>query len=189
LKQRKKGHRGIVTRLVNEATPLFEGERVEKSIIHLQTIDKQLTEKLKVLRGFNEEILTLIDVKDIENDVLESEDIAAKVSQLCGEIKAFLVKPDKLPPVSTVATTMKDPKTSERTHQGQTPWNIELNESYQNCTCLNFPRDNPFSILLGKLTSAVHQNADLSVIDKFNYLKGLVQYKDLHYLREIMQQP
>ena len=55
LKQRRKGNCGVVTRFINEATPLLEGERVERSIIRLQTIDKQLTEKLKVLRGFDEE--------------------------------------------------------------------------------------------------------------------------------------
>ena len=76
--------------MVDEAMPLFEGERVEKSIICLQTIDKQTTEKLKVLRGFNEEILTLHE--DIENDVLEAEDIADKVLPLCGEIKSIPCK-------------------------------------------------------------------------------------------------
>jgi len=42
--------------------PLFEGETVERSIICLQTIGKQLKEKLQVLRGFNE-MLTLIMLK------------------------------------------------------------------------------------------------------------------------------
>ena len=82
VKQRRKGHHGVVTRLINETTPLFEGERTERSIIRLRIIDEQLTEKLKLLRGFDEEILALIDVKDIENDVLEAEAIADKVSQL-----------------------------------------------------------------------------------------------------------
>ena len=48
VKQRRKGHRGVVTRLINEATPLFEGERTERSIIRLRIIDEQLTEKLKL---------------------------------------------------------------------------------------------------------------------------------------------
>ena len=67
--------------MVNEAMPLFEGERVKRSIIRLQTIDKQLTEKLKVLRGFD------FNTEDIENDVLEAEDIADKVLHLCGELR------------------------------------------------------------------------------------------------------
>ena len=57
LKQWRKGHREVVTRLINETAPLLEGEREEKSIIRLHIIDEQFTEKLKVLRGFNEKLL------------------------------------------------------------------------------------------------------------------------------------
>ena len=53
VKQQRKGHRGVVTRLINEAISLFEGERTERSIIRLRIIDEQLTEKLKLLRGFD----------------------------------------------------------------------------------------------------------------------------------------
>jgi len=54
LKQQRKSHSGIVTRLINKAALLLEGRKVERSIICLNNIDQQLTEKLKVLRGFNE---------------------------------------------------------------------------------------------------------------------------------------
>jgi len=116
LKQRRKGHRGVVTRLINEAAPLLEGERVEKSVSRLRTIDEQLTEKLKVLRGFDEEMLTLIDVKEIENDLLEAEAIADKVSQVCGEIKAYLSKPNKLPVTKDIDSSVsRDAERSEIT--------------------------------------------------------------------------
>ena len=47
----------LLYRLVNEATPLLEGEHSKKSIVHLKTIDEQLTKMLMVLRGLDKEVL------------------------------------------------------------------------------------------------------------------------------------
>lgn len=53
-------------------------------------------------------------MKDIENDVLEAEAIADKVLQLCGEIKAYLTKADKLSGSNPAAVfKLKDAETSE----------------------------------------------------------------------------
>lgn len=176
-KQRRKGHRGVVTRLINEATPLFEGERTEKSIIRLKIIDEQLTEKLKVLRGFDEEVLTLIDVKDIENDVLEAEAIADKVSQVCGEIKAYLSKPDKLMTSKTAAVSpKKDTETSEAARKDVPRLESSGRPKLPKLYLPKFSGEIiQFQTFLESFTSAVHLNPDLSVIDKFNYLKGLVE--------------
>ena len=40
VKARRKAHRGVVTKLVNEATPLIEGERTERVLTRLKTIDE-----------------------------------------------------------------------------------------------------------------------------------------------------
>ncbi|XP_065909767.1 uncharacterized protein [Dysidea avara] len=175
LKQRRKGHRGVVTRLIKEAASLLEGERVEKSITRLRIIDEQLTEKLKVLRGFDEDMVTLIDVKEIENDVLEAEAIADKVSQLCGEIKAYLKKPDTLP--VGMSTDASVTETSEITRRN-TP-RLDESRVRPKLPKLYLPKFSGevihFQSFWESFTSAVHQNPDLSVIDKFNYLKGLVE--------------
>ena len=96
VKARRKAHRGVVTKLVNEATPLIEGERTERVLTRLKTIDEQLAEKTKTLKNLDEEVLRLIEVTEIENDVLESETVLDKIAQLRGEIHAFLKRPIKL---------------------------------------------------------------------------------------------
>jgi len=177
VKQRRKGHRGVVTRLINEATPLFEGDRSEKSIIRLRIIDEQLTEKLKVLRTFDEEVLTLIDVKEIENDVLQAEDIADKVSQLCGEIKAYLTKPPKLSASKTDDVSVpKDTETSKVARRVVPRLESSIKPKLPKLYLPKFAGEIiQFQTFWESFTSAVHSNPDLSVIDKFNYLKGLVE--------------
>ena len=96
VKARRKAHRGVVTKLVNEATPLIEGERTERVLTRLKTIDEQLAEKTRTLKNLDEEVLRSIDVTEIENDVLESETVLDKIAQLRGEIHVFSKKPTKL---------------------------------------------------------------------------------------------
>ena len=97
VKARRKAHRGVVTRIINETTPLLEGERTERILTRLKTTDEQLVEKTKTLKGLDEEILESIDVSEIEDDVLESEVIVEKIAQLHEEINAFIEKSWKLP--------------------------------------------------------------------------------------------
>ena len=66
LKAKRRGHRSVVTRLINEATPMMEEERTDKIVTRLRNICVQLEEKSCLLRTFNEDVLTLIDVEEIE---------------------------------------------------------------------------------------------------------------------------
>jgi len=93
----RKAHQGVVTRLINESTPLLEGERTERILTCLKTIDEQLVEKTRTLRNLDEEVLESIDVLEIKDDVLESEAIVNKTAQLRGKISTFIKKPFKLP--------------------------------------------------------------------------------------------
>ena len=110
--------------------------------------------------------------------MLEVEAIADKVLQLCGKIKAYLKKPDKLPvDKSTDASIPKNTETSEIARRdtprldptGQTESRVrpKLAKLY----LPKFSREViHFQSFWESFTSAVHQNTDLSVIDKFNYL-------------------
>ena len=76
--------------MVNEATPILEGEITDKLLTCLRIIDGQLKDKGRLLSSFNEEILALINVPDIEADILESETISDRIAQMRGEIKVML---------------------------------------------------------------------------------------------------
>ena len=90
VKARRKAHRSVVTRLVNEATPILEGEITDKLLTRLRIIDGQLEDKGRLLSSFDEEIIALIDVAEIEADILESETVSDKIAQMRGEIKVVL---------------------------------------------------------------------------------------------------
>ena len=193
VKARRKAHRGVVTKLVNEATPLIEGERTERVLTRLKTIDEQLAEKTKTLKNLDEEVLRLIEVTEIENDVLESETVVDKIAQLRGEINAFLKKPIKLPeelssdhvrstmarePVSTDPSPRRD-STSRIDDPGIIEMPSRSGGMKPKLPKLHLPRFagdiTKFQTFWDSFESAVHVNSDLSSIDKFNYLKALVE--------------
>ena len=66
LKAKRRAHQSIVTRLINEAAPMMEGEHTDRIVTRPQTIDVQLEEKVTMLQTFNENLLSLIDVEEID---------------------------------------------------------------------------------------------------------------------------
>ena len=193
VKARRKAHRGVVTKLVNEATPLIEGKRTERVRTRLKTIDEQLAEKTKTLKNLDEEVLRLIEVTEIENDVLESETVLDKIAQLRGEIDVFLKRPIKLSeempsdhvrytmtrkPVSTDPSLRRDSMSHvDEPVIGDMP--SRSGGMKPKLPKLHLPRFagdiTKFQTFWDSFESAVHVNPDLSSIDKFNYLKALVE--------------
>ena len=94
VKARRRAHRSVVTRLINEATPILEGEISERLLTQLRIIDGQLEEKKTMLAALDEEILSQVEVGEIETDVVDSEAITYKIAQMRGEIRAVLERPE-----------------------------------------------------------------------------------------------
>ena len=72
VKARRRAHHSVVTQMINEATPILEGERPQRHLTHLQTIDGQLENKKATLATLDDEILSQIEVGEIEIDVVDS---------------------------------------------------------------------------------------------------------------------
>ena len=194
VKARRKAHWGVVTRLVNEATPLIEGERTERVRTRLKTIDKQLAEKTKTLKNLDKEVLRLIEVTEIENDVLESETVLDKIAKLRGEIDVFLKRPIKLSeeipsnyhmrytmtrePVSMDPSLRRDSMSHvDKPVIGDMP--SRSGGMKPKLPKLHLPRFagdiTKFRTFWDSFELAIHVNPDLSSIDKFSYLKALVE--------------
>ena len=181
VKPRRKAHRGVVTKLVNEATLLIEGERTERVLTRLKTIEEQLVEKTRTLKNLDEEVLRLIDVTEIENNVLESETVLDKIAQLCGEINAFTKKPTKLPPsdhvppeVTPEPVIMDRPSSRNSTsheeiqsENGDT--HSRISGTKPKLPKLHLPKFSgnitKFQTFWDSFESAIHVNPDLSSID------------------------
>ena len=65
VKARRRAHRCVVTRLINKATPILEGERTKRLLTRLRIIDGQLEEKKTMLAALDEEILSQIEVGEM----------------------------------------------------------------------------------------------------------------------------
>ena len=65
VKARRRAHRYVVTRLINKATPILEGERTKRLLTRLRIIDGQLEEKKTMLAALDEEILSQIEVGEM----------------------------------------------------------------------------------------------------------------------------
>ena len=78
LRARRRGHRGVCTKLEKEAIELlqiYEETRVERS----EVIVGQLEEKLKVLNEIDEQILNICDVNEIQTEIEESAAISDRI--------------------------------------------------------------------------------------------------------------
>ena len=71
LKARRRGNRGVVTRLIEEARAILDAEEItNKGYRRLKVIRGQLEGKETLLAGLNEQILEFSDIADIETDIL-----------------------------------------------------------------------------------------------------------------------
>jgi len=93
LKKRRAGHRGVVSRFVNEANLLLEEERSEKTVGHLKMISAKLEEKSRLLKLFDETLLALIEVEEVEDDIMEAEMVSDNIDTVQSEIETFVGEP------------------------------------------------------------------------------------------------
>ena len=71
LKARRRGHRGVATKYVQEARALVTGEsRDELVIARIKSLQSLLEEKLEVLKRLNEEILQASPTEAIEGEIV-----------------------------------------------------------------------------------------------------------------------
>ena len=204
LKSKRKGHRGVVSRLINEATPILEGDSNEKVANHLKTISLKLKEKLQLLQRFDESLMALIDMKGTEED---TDLINDKIEQVQSEIEIFLSKlvdktsriamptaiqpPEDVPTehVNHPTTPIIDSKavshsTPVRSSETLTSSVLSKDSSVRvtgakpKLPKLHLPKFTGditrFKTFWDSFNSAIHMNTELSSIDKFNYVKALL---------------
>jgi len=103
-------------KLAHEVDEILNDAVVEEKVGRLKIIVEQLRTKLSVLWKFDKEILSLCDVKEIEHEIEEAEEISAKIFGYQRQIKVLL-KPVPsllpgvfLPPVAAATSRSRLPK-------------------------------------------------------------------------------
>ena len=192
--------RGVITKYVKEAIELFSKIDENGCIERFTTLDRLLDEKLKFVRKLDEEILEACSVESIAQDIEEAEEITSKVYDTRKKIETILTKK----PTNPVGGTLQLPTplidSSPPGNLLNTQGTLidmtqeEINEVSNPIANASLPTSSTARPRLPKLTlpkfrgeitkfrgfwesfqSAVHNNSDLTEIDKFNYLYSLLE--------------
>ena len=115
------GNRSVMTTLSKEANDLLEDE----------PINKQLKEKLKLVKTFDEDIIGNCAVEGIEAEILESDEINSRVIDLLRLINEATSRKDSNAGISTVPTTIN---VSETTSSGTNANEIAPSDFQQSTT-------------------------------------------------------
>ena len=152
----------MVTKIVKEVDNKLSSEGLmdTKQASRLNVKLQQLETKLKVLSDIDKDILDKCEVSDIEHEINESEAVTAKIMDCQQRIHEAIKKPTNSPvvplvtPVPTsVLTKPKLPKLTLPRFKGELTMWTTFWDSFK---------------------STVHENASMSKIDKFSYLKSLL---------------
>ena len=162
------GHRGVTTKLIKEADELLAVSPLTvEGRSCLDVINKQLRLKAELLSGYDTEIVSLCEVSDIEGDIGEAETITAKIIKCRAKIDKTISREGSTPtsratpPDSTI--TPISPLAYGRTRLPK----------------LTLPKFKGEIILWrtfwDSYKSSVHDNNDIATVDKFSYLKSLLE--------------
>ena len=93
-KATRRGNGAVITKYSNEAKELLaNGENIDENTKdRLNTLHDLLEEKLQVVKKFDEEILQLCEVKEIENEIELSEELNSRVLDVKKQISKFFAK-------------------------------------------------------------------------------------------------
>ena len=190
LKVRCSGNRGIVIKLTQESKSLLEQEEItEKAVRCLKKIAVQLKEKAKLLTGLDETFIELVPpIDDIEDGIIESDEIASRLSDQIEEIQQRLEQlPNPANKVGVMNVTIKESQASDEpgVHTEPIPSRTSVAEGgvlsvvrpkLPKLTIAKFSGEEiKFRTFWDSFNSAVHNNQSLSNIDKFSYLQGLLE--------------
>ena len=161
----RRGHRGVTTKIVKEVDELLaSGELIESEQLSWLNVKlQQLDGKLKLLSDIDKEILSKCNVDAIEQEINESESVTDKIMSYKQRIQEAIkgspetaITPAIVPHV-TATSSLNQPKLPK-------------------LTLPKFRGDlTSWTGFWDSFKSTVHENNAISKVDKFSYLKSLLE--------------
>ena len=93
LKAHRRGHCGVATKLMREATSLMEGELTATNVDRMKSISKLLEEKSKLLKELDDDILNIIPIEDIEEEIVQNDEFNDNISEIQKVMAAHSIVP------------------------------------------------------------------------------------------------
>ena len=168
LKAVRRGHRGVLTKLTREVDEIVseaeEGVCADPTkVSRLNVIYEQFDAKMKVFSNLDGEIVLLCPVEEIEGEIEDSESIIAKIIEAKRKIDSSLKGNADEHVRSLPSTGPSDHSTVNRPRLPK-------------LTLAKFRGDvTTWSSFWDSYKAAVHENADIMIVDKFNYLNSLLE--------------
>ena len=164
----RSGHKAYTTKLLNEATDVSKEEPSIEVKDKLRQLEISLKERLDILAGLDKDILELEDDDDaIIEEIETSGEFRDKIHGVLVRIENQL-KPTTAPSsyTETIQSTSKSPTKETVSTHTRLPKLILKRFSGE-------PRD--WISFWDQYKNAVHENTTLSDVDKFSYLKSLLE--------------
>ena len=187
LKAQRRGHRGVATKYVQEARALVTGEsRDEPVIIRIKSLINSLGEKLELLKRLDEEILQLSPTDAIEGEILEADETNTKIATIISDCRRLVTVTEARredlethvtppTPASVIADSGSDRAEVPATPSSGSARTI-VKPKLPKLVIHKFNGEiTKFRTFWDSFSSAIHTNTELSPIDKFNYLKSLLE--------------
>ena len=194
-KNARGGHRASTTRLVNEATTALEADHIDMDQLALSK--QMLSQKVETLKALDSEMLELVPDEELEDEIQHADAYLEKVYAVLAKVNKALgpaITPVPLriePPWGTPAprptATVSDPPVvvptpGSPTVPDPTPTGgatARMSSDRVKLPKIGLPhfRGNlmKWTAFWDSFDSAVHSNSQLSEIDKFNYLRSLLE--------------
>ena len=155
LRARRRGHRGVSTKLEKQAIELIENPE-SNNLEKCKVITKQLEAKLKLLSEIDDEILNICDVGDIQHEIEE----AAEISDRILDVIRMIGKKAKAVEGKFDNTSTKVSSPSTNLHQPNESGSIESNvENIQNSSSNSSPNNEENTVLNSNDTNEVVNNS------------------------------
>jgi hypothetical protein len=181
LKAIRNSHRNVVNNLLQEANELICVDSLsENQKGRIEVISTLFENKLKTLNEIDQEILNVCELTTINNEIQESEEIVARIIDCQRRIKEMKQKQQEMkqkqqsPAINVNTEVEANAQTITSNSQPQ------VGQGYAKIRLpkLTMPR---FKGELTKLNTfwdsfnaSIHENDDISTINKFNYLNSLL---------------
>jgi len=164
----RRANQGVVTKEVD--TLLAEELVTSEKVTRLNIIFDLLEHKLKLLNELDRQVLSLCSVDDVPREVDESETVLDKVMDYKRRISAVVRDPSAASSTHapTVATTSVLPPVTPRAALARTHL-PKLTIAKFRGEVINW------TSFWDAYKSAIHDNVDMSKVDKFNYLNSLLE--------------
>ena len=186
-KKSRSGHRASTTRLINQATTALAAERIDSDELSLLT--QMINEKVKTVKMLDEELAELVPDDELEEEILRADEYMEKVygvlnkmSKILGPVATPVVTPTTPrvdPPAITSEVTADTVPVASHADVGHTPSTSTTTTDKVKLPKINLPHFHgnlmKWTAFWDSFNSAVHSNERLSTIDKFNYLRSLLE--------------